>query len=74
MRREGVAETQTIVRASVDPLGQVTAVIVLRSSGYVEADSAAVEAMRQCKFEPATTDGRAVAASVENTIRFSVDP
>jgi TonB family protein len=70
MRRDGVTDARCLTRVAVDSLGAVTSVIVARSSGYAEADSAAVRAMSQSKFDPAVKHGRAVSATVEQAFHL----
>jgi len=57
-------EGTVLIRIHVDELGSVEAVDVIRSSGHLILDKAAVKAVRGWKGEPATT-GQAAVASIE---------
>ena len=61
-----------IVRALVAPDGTSGEIIVWRSSGYALLDAAAVRAVRDWAFEPASVEGRRIAAWVEVPVRFAI--
>ncbi|MDH3402712.1 MAG: energy transducer TonB [Acidobacteriota bacterium] len=58
-----------IVEATIDTAGNVTAVKVLKPLP-MELDRAAVDAVKQWKFEPATLDGKPVAVYHNLTLTF----
>lgn len=66
-------EGTVLVRASIDAAGNPGNVEVARRSGSRELDRAAVDAVRQWKFQPAIKDGQAVAAVVEVPVEFKLD-
>jgi protein TonB len=57
-----------VLRFKVDAQGQVLDGEVADSSGSARLDSAALLALRKCRFRPATVDGAAVAAKA--SVRF----
>ncbi|WP_203072066.1 energy transducer TonB [Falsiroseomonas ponticola] len=59
-----------VVRALLDPSGDPTETLVLRSSGHAILDSAALAAVRRWAFEPASRDGQRIAAWVEVPVHF----
>lgn len=65
-RQSGVV----ILRVEIDSTGRVTQCVVRQSSGFAAFDRAALEAVRQWRFEPAQNFGRPVAARVDVPIRF----
>lgn len=62
-----------MLRVSVSPSGQPEEVNVLTSSGYPMLDSAALAAVRQWHFVPATQSGTPVAAVAEVPVRFRLE-
>jgi periplasmic protein TonB len=60
------------INAEVEASGQVGKVTVI--SGPAALRDAAVEAMKQYEYEPATRGGKAVASQVTVTIKFWFDP
>lgn len=66
-------EGRVLLRVQVDAGGNPVDVQVADSSGSRELDRAAVEAMRQWRFEPALDDGDAVASTVEIPIDFTLE-
>ena len=60
-----------VVDALIDPAGKVTTVKVI--SGPVLLQQAAVETVRQWKYEPARLDGQAVAMHLTVTVRFRLN-
>lgn len=65
-------EGEVTLGISVGSDGAVEAVRVVRSSGFPSLDDAAVEAVRAARFSPATSEGRAVAASARLTLAFKL--
>lgn len=61
-----------IVRALVAPDGTSGDIVVWRSSGYALLDAAALRAVRDWAFEPASVGGRRVASWVEVPVRFAI--
>jgi len=64
--QEGVVR----LRLSIDALGRVDAVTVLRTSGFPLLDRAALKAVRSWRFEPAREGGRPVAAELIQPVEF----
>jgi len=65
-------EGEVTLGISVGSDGAVDDVRVVRSSGFPSLDDAAVEAVRAARFSPATSEGRAVAASARLTLTFKL--
>lgn len=61
-----------VVRALVAPDGSSGDIIVWRSSGYALLDAAALRAVRDWAFEPASVGGRRIASWVEVPVRFAI--
>jgi protein TonB len=61
-----------LVRVDVDANGMPTNVDIARRSGSRDLDRAAVEAVRQWRFNPAIKDGKKVAAVVEVPVEFKL--
>jgi protein TonB len=61
------------LRVSVSADGRPLEVDVAKTSGYPSLDSAALSAVRQWRFVPATQAGSAVAAVAEVPVRFRID-
>ncbi|HEX2115703.1 MAG TPA: energy transducer TonB [Alphaproteobacteria bacterium] len=61
-----------VVRALVGPDGTSSEIIVWRSSGYALLDQAALRAVRDWAFEPASVGGRRIASWVEVPVRFAI--
>jgi len=73
-RRRG-QEGTVVLRWEVLPGGSAGRATVVRSSGHTLLDEAAVAAVRAATFRPATSAGRAVAATMEMAFTFRlVDP
>jgi protein TonB len=68
-RRRG-EQGRVMLRVSVSPEGAPLDVEVMGTSGHPSLDSAALSAVRQWRFIPATQAGRSVAAVAEVPIRF----
>lgn len=71
--RERGDEAEVVVEAWVAASGDVERVQV-RSSAGREFDSAAVEAIRDARFHPASRDGEPVASIVAMRLHFELDP
>ncbi|BAC89756.1 energy transducer TonB [Gloeobacter violaceus] len=65
-------EGRVIVKAFVNPDGTVAEVQVAKSSGHVELDNAAMEAVKRTTFEPARRGEEVVSAWVRVPITFSL--
>jgi periplasmic protein TonB len=70
-KRKGQQGT-TLLNVSVTAQGQVSSLHILRSSGHLLLDKAAVRAVKQWKFIPATQAGKNVAARVNVPITFAL--
>lgn len=66
------AEGRVLVKALVTANGSVTSASVETSSGHIDLDTAALEAVRQWHFRPAQRDGHAVDAWVNVPIHFKL--
>lgn len=62
-----------LLRVSVNERGRVTAVSLLKSSGYEMLDERARSAVQKWIFKPARVDGTAIATQVDVPVRFSLD-
>lgn len=71
-RRRGF-EGKVLIRAQVAASGECAGATVSRSSGHAVLDEAALTAVRQWRFVPASRGGRAVAADVEIPIVFRLE-
>lgn len=71
-RRRG-EQGRVLVRVSVGPDGTPLAVAVGQSSGHTSLDNAALLAVRQWRFVPATQAGRPVPAVAEVPIQFRLE-
>jgi protein TonB len=68
--RQRGEEGTVVLETSVAPDGRASAVAVVSSSRFAELDRAAVKAVEQAAFNPATEDGRIVEAQARITIIF----
>lgn len=68
-RQEGVV----VLSVSVNASGEPVEVEIETSSGASSLDEAAVEAVRQWRFEPGLREGEAVSSRVEVPIRFELE-
>jgi protein TonB len=59
-----------VVEADVSAAGKVTAATVVASSGHARLDRAALVAVREAAFAPATRGGEPVADTVRVPIHF----
>jgi TonB family protein len=66
-------EGETEVLIHINALGDVDSVLVSRTSGYVEFDSAAVEGARLLRFTPGRRGDRRVAVWTKLPVRFAQD-
>jgi len=71
-RRRG-EEGRVMLRVDVSADGMPLDVSVAGTSGHPSLDSAALSAVRQWRFIPATQAGRSVAAVADVPIRFHLD-
>lgn len=69
MLRAGVGGAVVVV-AEVDAQGNPVDVRVVERSGERDLDRAAVNAVRQWRFEPAMRNGKAIATSVKVPVDF----
>jgi periplasmic protein TonB len=67
--RSGIGGT-VLVRAEVDAAGNPVTVTVAKRSGNRDLDRAAVNAVRNWRFEPAMRDGKATASVVQVPVDF----
>lgn len=67
--RQRGQEGKVILLARIDRTGHLTGIDVIRSSGYLILDEAAVKAVRKWRFKPATRAGMAI----EGTVAIPVD-
>ena len=65
-------EGTAMVRAQLSERGDVIDVEIRESSGHALLDKAALKAVRQWLFKPATRDGRAVLATVDLPVHFKL--
>lgn len=65
-------EGTAMVRAQLSERGDVIDVELRESSGHALLDKAALKAVRQWLFKPATRDGRAVLATVDLPVHFKL--
>ena len=70
--RASGAQGTTLLKLHVRADGSVDAVIVERSSGHVDLDAAAVQAVKPSRFEPARRGGDAVDQWVILPVRFTL--
>jgi protein TonB len=71
--RKNRVEGTAILKAVIDEQGQVQDPTVEKSSGHPDLDQAALDAVSQWKFTPATLQGEPVAVHYHLTINFKVD-
>jgi protein TonB len=68
-REEGLV----VLRVKVTPQGEPAAVEIFCSSGYFRLDQAALRAVKQWRFHPATFAGRPVPSEIETPVRFRLE-
>lgn len=66
------AEGLVIVGAALDEEGRVFDTRVLKSSGFAELDSAAVQAVRNASFSPAMQHDKPLAVKISVPVRFNL--
>ena len=66
-------EGTTLLRLHLDATGTVSAAAVARSSGYDELDAAALKCVATVRFQPASQDGKPVAAVVRYGWTWKID-
>ena len=66
------ASGEVLIRIDVGADGIPASLEILRSSRNRDLDRAALQAVRQWRFQPAVREGVAVAASVQQTVTFDV--
>lgn len=71
-RAQGL-EGLVLLLVAVDETGRVTSVRLQRSCGHAALDRSALEAVRSWRFSPARQMDRAIPATVEIPIRFSIE-
>lgn len=64
---------RVVLRVDVAADGAATAVAILSSSGFARLDTAAADALRACRFKPATAAGHPVAGVAEVPYRFALE-
>jgi periplasmic protein TonB len=64
---------RTVLRVSVDPDGRPDTVSIAVSSGYPILDSAALSAVRDWRFVPATRGNTPVPAIAEVPVKFQLE-
>jgi protein TonB len=70
-RRNG-EQGRVLLQVAVSPAGLPVNVCIAESSGFPALDSAAVDAVRQWHFVPATRTGAPVAATTGVPLRFNL--
>jgi protein TonB len=70
--RHAGAQGTTVLRVRVLPDGSVAEVLVDRSAGHADLDTAAVDAVRRWRFEPARRGGEPVAVWILVPVRFTL--
>lgn len=65
-------EGSFVIAIEVLPTGEVGRWQVMKSTGYSLLDEAAIEAVRQWRFHPATEQGKAVASCIQIPIHFKL--
>jgi len=63
-------EGMVMLQVRVEPDGRASQVQIVKSSGHPALDQAALQAVSQWKFLPATRGGRAVGSTVKVPVRF----
>jgi len=70
-RRAGI-QGEVVMRVQVAADGAPTGISVLTSSGSDKLDRAVADALRACRFHPATSGGRPIAGVTDVPYRFSL--
>jgi protein TonB len=71
-RRRGL-QGQALLRVEISAAGTPADVQLVTSSGYSILDQAALAAVKEWRFAPATVDGKPVSGAVEIPVRFRLD-
>lgn len=61
-----------IIKCTIDENGSFTSIEVIKSSGYLSLDDAAVKWFREIEFHPANNSDGAVSSTVTQTITFTL--
>ncbi|MEK9931132.1 MAG: energy transducer TonB, partial [Rhodospirillaceae bacterium] len=70
-RRRGIQGTVVII-AGISPSGLVSSTKIKTSSGSGTLDNAAIRAIRDWRFTPATNNGRPITSEVEIPLTFKI--
>lgn len=70
--REARVEGKVILQAVIDTDGRVSAIDVLRTSKQIAMDNAAIDAVRQWRYEPARKDGEPVKVLFTVVVNFDL--
>lgn len=65
---------RVILAVRIDAQGVVESISVSTSSGHIDLDRAAIEAVQQWKFSPSKRQGQNVTADVHVPVRFTIRP
>lgn len=71
--RRKALEGETLLRVLIDVSGRAGRIEIVRSSGHRILDRAAVNAVRNWRFQPATENGIAVAGWVDIPVTFRIE-
>jgi TonB family protein len=71
--RKARLEGQVVIKTVIDEQGKVQEPAVEKSSGHPNLDQAALDAVSNWKFKPATLEGKPVAVHYRMTINFKAD-
>ncbi len=71
--RAARVDGKVVLHAVIDEQGNVTAVEVLRSSRHEGLDNAAIDAVRQWRYKPATMEGTPVKVHFTVVVNFTVE-
>ena len=72
MRTFGVSDIAIVIQAVIDKEGNVRDIEVKRAPPTATLTFAALEALRQWKFHPATVDGKAIDVAFNLTANFKL--
>ncbi len=70
--RAARATGRVILQAVIDGKGVVSAVAVLRGSGHMPLDNAAIDAVRQWRYQPAMMEGSPVKVTFTVVVNFTL--
>jgi protein TonB len=71
--RQARLEGSVLLRLHVSASGQVERVEIIATSGHEILDGAAVQAVRQWRFEPARRNGQSIATVVRQPVHFTLE-